>query len=735
MAYAHTPNSQGQWHELTSHLRAVADKARSFAEPFGGTNLAYYAGLWHDLGKFHPAFQQYLSACADGRPPRSVDHKAAGAELALSQHVEAAAFFIQGHHGGLTSEGEFSSWLRQRREDPATSEALHLAKAVLDGLTPTTPPDWLPFSVVRDHLGLDFYLRMVFSALVDADFLDTEAHFSRDRTGLRGPKVALDDLWRRFQEGHAGLTQGREQTPVNAARNTIYCACVAASEQPPGLFRLNVPTGGGKTLSAMAFALSHARQHGMERVIVAVPYISITEQTAEVYRSILDKDGEQGSVVLEHHSFAGLDEPEEDVDFRNAAVQSRLAAENWDAPVVVTTTVQLFQSLFSNKPSRMRKLHHLARSVLILDEAQALPPRLLAPILDAVNRLARDYGATVVLSTATQPAFDVVPGFAGLNGREIVPDHAPLFQTLRRVEYQWRVYPSLAWEQVAELMEGSAQALAVVNTKKDALALLEALDDCDAVHLSTCLTGAHRRQVITEVRRRLESGEPCRLVSTQVVEAGVDIDFPLVLRALGPLDGVIQAAGRCNREGHLDRLGRIIVFQPAEGGLPLDPAYRIGEGNTRLLLQRAGGEFDPGLPEHYQLYSRYFLDTFGPRGTDTAGIQKLRREMDFQKVAAEFKMITDDTVPVIVPNYRPDLVTPLLNQLRVGDRSPRALLRQLQPHIVNIYRSRVLELQRQGLLVEAAPGVIAGVYLWQGDYHPVRGIGGAKGLDPERMVL
>jgi CRISPR-associated endonuclease/helicase Cas3 len=511
---------------------------------------------------------------------------------------------------------------------------------------------------------------------------------------------------------------------VAQARHAIYEACLAAADQPPGLFRLTVPTGGGKTRSGMAFALRHALRHGQQRVIVAVPFITITEQIADVYRAIFEDEPASEPVVLEHHS-GGLSGSEDD-DFHAHAVWARLAAENWDAPIIVTTTVQLFESLFGCGTSSSRKLHRLARSVVLLDEAQALPSHLLTPLLDALRELCVRYGTTVVLSTATQPAFEVIEPFAALPATEIVPEPARFFRALQRVEYDWRTATPVSWAEVAAWLRAEPQALAVVNTKRDALALLEALGDPDALHLSTLLCGAHRRQVIAEVRARLAAGAPCRLVSTQVVEAGVDLDFPLVARALGPLDGIIQAAGRCNREGRLTR-GRVVVFQPAEGGLP-PGAYRTAAGVTRALLGH--GPLDLDDPDLARAYFRQLYQTVD---TDAQRIQPWREAFDYPEVARRFRLIADDTTTVVAPygnTAERARVTGLVERLRRGAPDGRGILRALQPYLVTVRAQEAARYARQGLITPVAPGIGE----WLGAYHPVHGLVGDDPT-PDALVV
>ncbi len=740
--YAHSANPAGKRQLLADHLRGVAILTARFAAQLGAGEIGRYLGLWHDIGKMSPDFQQYLlaSEAKTWKGGRGPDHKLAGALLARDDAPGLFALALYGHHGGLPSLPELQARLqplehsgldRQRLE--AARQTLALARRSVRSLEPGHSVALPPF-VDDGPLVAEMLIRMLFSCLVDADALDTEKHFDIDRSSHREYNTNLSDLWARFQAAQRALMDHAQPSGVNDVRREVYQACLEAAALPPGLFRLAVPTGGGKTLSAMAFALEHARVYGQERVIVAVPFITITEQTAGTYRAIFEPGPDGGPVVLEHHSGHRPDPRSEEQDGlagrRDAPELSwtEMAAENWDAPIVVTTTVQLFESLFAHRPSRCRKLHNLARSVIILDEAQALPSGLLEPILDGLRELCSHYGTTVVLSTATQPAFRAIKGFNDLPARDIVPDAARYFALLKRVEYDWRQTERLGWEKVADMMRDSPQALAVVNTKKDAMALLDALDDPGALHLSTLLCGAHRRKVIDTVRRRLAAGEECRLVSTQVIEAGVDLDFPLVLRALAPLDSIIQAAGRCNREGRLEK-GRVVVFQPAEGGAP-GGDYATGIDNTRVWL---GGEGkDPHSPADVEAYFRLFYPTVD---TDRGHIQALRRSFDYPEVASRFRMIPDATETIVVPYGTEDEkagVQRHLYRLRHREGRPRQLLRALQPYVVSVYSHQAAKYRRLGLLEEVLPDGLLGE--WRGAYDAVRGICPDR-LDLESLVF
>jgi CRISPR-associated endonuclease/helicase Cas3 len=729
MAIAHTRNANGVRQGLSDHLYAVAEAAATFAAPFGGQALAYRAGLLHDIGKFNPAFQQYLIE-AEANPKtrqRGPDHKGAGTVLAAQQGDDLLTFLVSGHHGGLlalnganTTQKGLNEWLRERAADPDVHAAIASARGALPELA--TPHRLSLPDDVRDELTREFFVRMLFSALVDADFLDTERHFAPGKAARRGKPCSLADLEARFSaDQQATMDRAERQAPgdpVNALRRDVYQWCLAAAELPPGFFRLSVPTGGGKTRSSLGFALRHAATHGHRRIIYAIPYTSITEQTADEFRAIFADCGD-GSVPLEHHSAIAPPDPDAPT---SREVHARLAAENWDAPLVVTTTVQLFESLMARSTSACRKLHHIAGSVIILDEAQALPAELLDPILDALRQLVAQYGVTVVLCTATQPALDPdqATGFAGLPYmREIVPEPQRLFAALARVAYRLPTAGERwSWERVAEVMRTKRQVLAIVNTRAHAVTLLDALGDPDALHLSTWMCGAHRRDVLAEARRRLAANEPCRLLSTQLIEAGVDIDFPLVLRAMGPLDSIVQAAGRCNRNGRLGEPGQVIVFVPEAAALP-HGSYRIGTEVATQELARAGINLHD--PETYRRYFRRFYDRID---LDAKKIQASRAALDYPRVAEDFQMIADETVPVVVTHYQigghADKAEALLDRLRQEPWRARLHLRALQPYLVALRRHQIEPIVARGSAEEIAE--MPGLYRWRGQYDPAHGI-------------
>jgi CRISPR-associated endonuclease/helicase Cas3 len=733
---AHTPNKLGDWHSLQEHLSDVAVKAQGYGAKIGCDELGYYAGLWHDLGKYHPKFQQYLECChlaienGQSSSCKKFPHAIYGACLA-SEHLQPLAPIIWGHHAGLPDQAKLKSALSQDEENYTVQQDYqavlqHVPKTLLEVRSLQKSQQSLK-GLTKD--SAEMLIRMLFSCLVDADYLDTEEHFDPDATKLRGDRRQISNLWEIFQADQQQLFDRVKgiDSKVNQIRSEVYLACVEAAEQMPGVFRLAVPTGGGKTRSSLAFALKHAMKHNLDRVIVAVPYTSIIEQTVNVYRNILGE-----ADVLEHHSAAK--EPDEE-DARQSYAKARLATQNWDVPLVVTTTVQLFESLFANRPSRCRKLHNLIGSVIVLDEVQTLPMFLLEPILSGLKELVDRYRVTVVLCTATQPALEgesrYLEGFTVGSVRDIVPysQAKQHFAGLARVDYEIKEL-SWSWEQLVEDIKehNHDRALIILNTRKDALAVLDALQNDDEIdsdsllHLSTLLCGEHRRQVLNQVRTRLERNQPCLLVSTQVVEAGVDLDFPVVYRAIGPLDRIVQAAGRCNREGKMPEKGRVVVFDPEQGSAPRGN-YATEIAKTANLLKAKN--YDLHSPD---IFEAYFKALYKNIDLDQHDIQDKRANHNYPEVAKHFKFIKDDTTPVVIQfDDRVSKHLKLIQRrgLNSGD------YRKLQPYLVNLRQrdfNNAVELRE-----EIAPGL----WVWHGNYDEVKGIGiGDRAIeyDPADLV-
>jgi CRISPR-associated endonuclease/helicase Cas3 len=537
---------------------------------------------------------------------------------------------------------------------------------------------------------------MLFSALVDADYLDTESHFDPKKAEDRGDYPTLGELWSRFDDTYRSRFSTNLGRELNTIRQDVHDACLSTAEHEPGAFSLTVPTGGGKTLASLGFALRHALKWGLDRVIVVIPYTSIIEQTADVFREFLGPDA-----VLEHHS-ATQDEPGADY-----AVSRELASENWDAPIIVTTAVQFFESLFANLPSRCRKVHNVAGSVVIVDETQTLPLGLLRPTFEVIASLIRNYQVSFLFTTATQPAYQ---GFTDLPIREIMPDPSRLARNLRRVTWE-RLDEPLSWDEVAVRMRTCEQAMAVVNTRADARSLYSTLPATSRLHLSTNLCGAHRRAVLGEVKRRLQAGEPCLLATTQLVEAGVDLDFPSVLRARAPLEALVQAAGRCNREGRQER-GTVLIFDPSEGGLPRG-SYETATQATDVFL-RAEPDTEIDDPEAQR---RYFAQLYQACDLDAKSISHLRESFEFPSVAKAYRLIADDSVAVAVSWQKGQ---ELLDQLRGSSWVSRADWRRLQPYLVSLRSHEFRRAQEAGLCGEVVAA--SGLWRWEGGYDPYIGL-------------
>jgi CRISPR-associated endonuclease/helicase Cas3 len=706
--YAHTLKGrpESEWEELEAHLHAVALEAKKFAAAFEAGDWGQLAGLWHDLGKAQKKFQDRLRGSGE-----AVEHAGVGAALAHSKDKVAGlplAFAIAGHHAGLADlassieGGPKPLQVRLKENGPLLSEVRQALPAdLLAAALPSLPERIVcnPDRTARLR-SLELWTRFLFSALVDADYLATEAFYS---PGRRTEVEEYDDiptLGSRLDDSldklAASLTEEKRDSLVNRKRAEVLAACEAKAGQERGIYSLTVPTGGGKTLSAMAFALRHAEHWKLQRVIVAIPFTTIIEQNAKVYADAL---GERN--VLEHHS--ALDPLAAEERNREAELRRRLAAENWDAPVVVTTNVQLFESLFSNSPSRCRKLHRIARSVILLDEAQTLPIPYLLTVLEVLRELVNHYGCSVVLTTATQPALkmreNLLQGFEKVE--EIAPQPSELARDLKRVRPVWPApgEPLLPYPELAHRLLGLERALAVVHLRKDARTLAELLPKEGTFHLSALMCPAHRSARLGEIRERLKTDEPCRLVSTQLIEAGVDIDFPVVYRCLGGLDSLAQAAGRCNREGRLlPDLGLVVFFRAETKPPPGIP--RKGLEVVEEMLIELGGTIDLDDPASYELYFRklYFRCEMDPEG-----IQTLREGLCFASISRKLRLIEDASEAIVVPYGAADERLAALRR----EGPDRLLLRALQPFTINIRRRTVSRLFKDGVLETVADGVNA----------------------------
>lgn len=695
------------WQTLQSHLVNVGEMAAEFAQVFGAQGIACQTGQLHDLGKYSEPFNRRLH----GGP--SVDHATAGAKIAVERWGNVigklVAFCIAGHHARLANgcgEGDNRSTLKQRlalqfgADIPALDNLWQQEIKLPQNLS--APP--LKADAHQPFFSYAFFTRMLYSCLVDADYLDTEAFYSNleNKAIERGGYPDLNALQHNFNQFinnfRRRIAQASEQTEaekrnaaLNRLRSEILEHAVEQAAQAQGLFTLTVPTGGGKTFTSMAFALEHAKRHGMRRVIYVIPFTSIIEQNASEFRKAFGELGEHA--VLEHHSTF------DDGKLQNEATKDklRLASENWDAPIIVTTAVQFFESLFADRSSRCRKLHNIAGSVIILDEAQMLPLNLLLPIMQAIKELAQNYRSSVVMCTATQPAVQTENGFyCGFeNVREIAPKTTALFDKLRRTTVQ-HIGTQTDADLLAQLAE-HPQMLVIVNNRRHARSLYDQAKHLDGTfHLTTLMCAKHRSQKLDEIRGRLKNGEPCRVIATSLIEAGVDVDFPLVMRAEAGLDSVAQAAGRCNREGKRPSENSFVwIFAPEEQWkAPPELAAQ-----TAVMRLTADGFSDDLLST--QAVTAYFAELYQLKGSELDNKKILKMHNDtgqsldfpFQTIADKFRMIESHMQPLIIPfdGEAENLISSLHHADHIG-----GLLRKLQPYIVQIPEKALATLYKAG---------------------------------------
>jgi CRISPR-associated endonuclease/helicase Cas3 len=793
--YARWTDDRTKPQPLCLHLENVSRRANVLAELVRGSDVAFVVaakltGLLHDLGKYRLAFQKYLNVGNRGRRSAETDHAIYGAAAGgVAWNALAVAFAIGGHHAGLHDLGllmkqidgsryhaidRFPELLDTADECDQLAGALAILKPNQDDLSDSLARLDFDEDDESDKRRFDVFVRMLFAILVDADRLDSEKFEQEHRrqrawerpTRMLDPTALLDrlDAARRAK----GAEKKESRPELNQLRDSVFEACrERGRNSSSGFFSLTVPTGGGKTISSMAFALDHARTHNLRRVIVVVPYLSIIEQNARDYRMIFGADQ-----VLEHHSAVEVLPPKKpsdaDAEEPPQALDIERAMENWDVPIVVTTAVQFIETLFAASPAKARKLHNVAQSVVIFDEVQTLPTHLLEPTLDVLRTLQQHFGVSVLFCSATQPAFlksgNLRHGFQKGEVREIAPSPAELFQKLRRVQY--RIEPAEScwnWDRLADEMLSlkRQQALAVVNLRQHAfdayLALKARLSSRsrsretsdlnshefsydDAVfHLSSAMCAAHRLDLLglsqtppkNNIKQRLINKLPCWVISTQLIEAGVDIDFPTVFRAMGPLDSIVQAAGRCNREGQLrDESGQlipgdVIVFHPevtsARSGLP-PGNYSKATGIAPSYLKDT-----ERLATDPDVFAKYFNELFQITATDRVirgedTIQQSRAKLNFRTVAERAKVISEDTIGVIVPYGR---AKKLIAVIRRTKRLDHGVLRRLQRFMVNLRRgpkSLYEQLNDEGRLQSLLPDIADIPVLDAECYDPQRGV-------------
>ena len=721
--YAHSASdlSENEWQTLESHLKDVGELAADKARHFNGQDLARVAGLLHDLGKYTAEFQDRLRGAK-----AKVDHSTHGA-LQVLQQENIHIFFrwllahaIAGHHAGL-ADRKFSS---DSQRTSALDERLNAQAKELPALS----SNWLdeielpavgsiPFRFSDNPAWqLSVLGRMLYSCLVDADFLDTDAFYRRIENRLARDLnyPSIDELKNRF-DAYMAQPKFQSEEGINQTRKQILTTVRERAEWAPGLFTLNVPTGGGKTLSSLAFALDHAKKHNLRRVILVIPFTSIVEQNAAVWREALSiKEGE--ATLLEHHSAFNLDT----INHKDPSSKDKLreAAENWEPPIIVTTAVQFFESLFASRSSRCRKLHNISESVVILDEAQTLPTQLLRPCVAMIKELALNYRTSLVMCTATQPALRLEDGFEhGFDKpQELAPDPEQLHKQLERVRVEY--IGERTDDQLVEELLQQPQVLCIVNNRRHARALFEQIRESEgAAHLTTLMCAAHRSEKLAEIRKRLIDGEPVRLISTSLIEAGVDVDFPAVYRAEAGLDSIAQAAGRCNREGKRPlKESRVCVFRADEQWSVPPELKQYADAFRSIYRKHANNLLSiDAIRDYFQ--EVYWQKTAGTQdGLDAKAILDCvhldPREGDsldirFEQIANKFQMIESNMQPVIVPyvggsEIQGGSIEQLLNDLEYADQVG-GIARKLQRYLVQIPEQGIKALRAYGAVQAIQP--------------------------------
>lgn len=686
MYYAHTKEGTPpeEWQPLEEHLKEVSRLAGEFAAKFGNSEMGEVIGLAHDIGKYSDEFQKRLFGSKE-----RVDHSSAGAQLMRKKYKETIglilAYGITGHHGGLKdyygTQGESSNVEERLKRDVCSYDNYLKEITFPDSVAPNLQ------NLLKSQMdfSLSFFIRMLFSCLVDADFLDTERYINKEKAEKRGINISIEALMNKLNKGLESMKKGKELTKINQIRNEVLADCLKAAMHEPGLFTLTVPTGGGKTLSSAAFALTHAKERGLERIIYVIPFTSIIEQNASVFREYLGDE-----VILEHHSNVDYSEEWDDENYAKSLQEERwrLASENWDIPFVVTTSVQFFESMYHHKTSKCRKLHNLAKSVIIIDEAQSIPIDYFKLCLEGLKELSRSYGSTVVLCTATQPYIDQF-FTKEKKPREIISRPVKLYEECKRVDVKY--LNNISDEQLSQRLQENEKALCVVNTKKHAHLLYEKVSKIcgeGIYHLSTHMYPEHRKDVLEKIRKRLKTEKKCIVISTSLIEAGVDISFPYVYRSLTGIDSIVQAAGRCNREGEsADEYGnkangKVYVFESSESqAMPKGwMSYTASIGKE--ILSRFEDPISLDAIEEYfkQLFSRD--STVLDKKEIFEEYNRNLLHYNFKELSEKLSLIDSPTHPIIIQNKIE--AQKWVKELQFA-QYPLSIVRKLQKYMVNVY--------------------------------------------------
>lgn len=670
---------------LEEHLENVAKLCSQYSKTFGAEGLGYICGTMHDIGKYSIEFQDRLL-----RDGKKVDHSTAGARetgrLFGNAFKMLLGYVICGHHSGLMDYGSEESGLMYRFSK-------EIPKYIYGNTKLNLKNDDLIKEIPRNKIGcggftIAFFIRMLYSCLVDADFLDTEKFMQINKADLRGFDYNFSNLILIFDKYMQDKIRSSEPNKINSYRQQILNNCIETANQDTNLFSLTVPTGGGKTLASMAFALKHLKHNELQRIICVIPYTSIIEQNARQYKDIFGEN-----IVLEHHSNFDLRIKDGDTDEENYTTSEKLklSSENWDIPIIITTNVQFFESLFSNKSSKCRKLHNIANSIIIIDEAQMIPTKFLKPSLAAISELVENYNTSIVLTTATNPKFP--KDFLSSKPIEIANDPVELYEEFRRVKVEY--IDQLSDAELSMKVKELDQVLIIVNTRNHAQKLYESLPKENLFHLSGKMCSAHRSYVLEGIKEKLKNRETCKVISTQLIECGVDISFPVVYRSLTGIDSIVQSAGRCNREGELD-VGEVYVFNSTEQyGKAIAYQSRTAECGRQVLRQFSDPLSIGAVSDYFRLLydvERDRLDSKGIMEDFEEGAKQLA--FNFEKAAKDYRLI-EDTESLIIP-YNEDAYK-LINALKYA-QYPLTYIRRLQPYIISIHKIQIKSLIETGVI-------------------------------------
>ncbi len=706
--YAHTKDgkTEDEWQCLSDHLKNVSEIASSFGITKEQKEILKITGLLHDLGKYQPEFQRYLK---DGGRRGSVPHAAWGARYARSLGMNEISFVIDGHHKGLpdASDWKDDTEAYKRGDVPGYDEVINVFTSDTTINSERLENRKIAFN---DPFEREFFIRYLFSALTDADWLDTEEFCDSEKARARNSGILNYDLC--ISKLDEEIAKKSKEGELNFLRNRVREYAMSKAEMPPAFYSMNLPTGMGKTLTSFSWALHHAKKNNLKRIIIVLPYINIIDQTAKILQDIFGEEW-----VLEHHSGYNETEKENDDDAKVEEITKRLATENWDYPIIVTTTVQFFESIFNNKRSKCRKIHNIAESVVIFDEVQSLGKEIVLPTLAMLKNISSIMSTSFLFCTATQPAFEKRNNFDGIeNIFPLVENCDEIFNKTRRVSY----YPVNGYEAVGiddlflNIAEENSATLCIFNTKKSALEFFKqekSSNTWDRIyHLSTSMCPHHRKSVIASIRDDLHGKKKILVSSTQLIEAGVDFDFPCLFREYAPMESIIQSAGRCNREGKLSELGKVFIFKLKDAGMP-NKQYRSLSEHTLDMIQASPESLHRHdfFHEYYKSAINLFVDA------DKRKINEARSALNFETVAGSYRIIEKATDTLFIWQYNKES-SALLKQVRSQEYVTREQFRKIQTFAVQVYNHFLIKCEG---LYETLP---QGLKVWHGKYSKDTGI-------------